>query len=295
MSCVLITGCSSGIGLATAITLARAGHNVYATMRNPDRAATLREALESEKLSISILSLDVDSDKSVDAAVSAIRSQAGSIDVLVNNAGIERVGSIEELPFEAFRASMETNYFGCLRCIRACLPDMRERRSGCIVNVSSVAGRISCSPMAAYSASKAALEAVSEALAQELKPYKIRVAIVEPGIIDTPMARRVEEPVLHSRYLQPGRFADMFTASLANPTPPSVVAEKIREIIESGSWQLRYPAGPGAQPFLDWRASMTDEEWVNWGALDDDGWYDRVRSDFGLNARPRTAQISASH
>ncbi len=95
---------------------------------------------------------------------------------------------------EAFRATMETNYFGALRCIRQVLTQMRERGSGCIVNITSVAGKIACSPLGAYSASKFALEALSEALAQEMKPFGVRVAIVQPGIIDTPMARAVEVP-----------------------------------------------------------------------------------------------------
>jgi NAD(P)-dependent dehydrogenase (short-subunit alcohol dehydrogenase family) len=286
MSCVLVTGCSSGIGLATALTLAKAGHRVYATMRNPDKASILHESVEKEKLPISVLALDVDSDESVANAVSTVRSQAGPIDVLINNAGIERIGSIEELPFEAFRSVMETNYFGSLRCIRACLPEMRHRRSGCMINVASVAGRIAASPMAPYTASKFALEALSEVLAQEVKPFNIRVAIVEPGIIDTPMARRIETPA-ESLYPQSRRFAGMFAASLANPAPPSLVADTIRGIIESGTWQLRHPAGPDAQAFLGWRASMTDEEWASWGALPDDAWYERVRTDFGLDARPK--------
>jgi len=292
MSSVLITGCSSGIGLATALTLTRAGHSVYATMRQPDRAPTLRDTIDKEKLPMSILALDVDSDASVADAVSAIRAR-GPIDVLVNNAGIERVGSIEELPFEAFRAVMETNYFGCLRCIRACLPEMRRRRSGCIINMASVAGRIAPSPFAPYTASKFALEALSEVLAQEVKAFNIRVAIVEPGIIDTPMARRIEAPA-ESSYPQTRRNGGMFAAALANPASPAVVADKIREIIESGTWQLRHPAGPDAEAFLSWRASMTDEEWANWGALEDDAWYERVQTDFGLDARPKGASRAAS-
>jgi NAD(P)-dependent dehydrogenase (short-subunit alcohol dehydrogenase family) len=262
-------------------------------MRRPEKDQILRETSERENLPISILALDVDSDESVSAAFAAVRSKAGFIDGLVNNAGIERQGSIEELPFEAFRATMETNYFGSLRCIRACLPDMRKRRRGCIVNITSVAGRIATSPLSSYAASKFALEALSESLAQELKPFNVRVAIVEPGIIDTPMARRVAEPVAGSEYSHVRRFAGMFVAALETPAEPSIVANKIVQIIEGNSWQLRYAVGPDAQPFLDWRASMTDEEWVNWGALDDNTWYDRVSRDFGLDARPKGQKRSA--
>src|SRR5690348_12995700 len=120
MSSILITGTSSGIGLATALTLARSGHTVYATMRDPGRAQELRETIAKEKLPVSILTMDVDSNESVDTAISSIRSQGVFIDVLVNNAGIERWGSIEELSLEDFRSTMETNYFGALRCIRSC-------------------------------------------------------------------------------------------------------------------------------------------------------------------------------
>jgi len=285
MSKVLVTGCSSGIGQATALALGRAGHTVLATMRNPGAATQLRQTVDKEKLPIFVLQLDVDSDESVAAAFSAARSQAGSIDALVNNAALDINGSIEELPLETFRAVMNTNYLGSLRCIKACLPEMRERRSGCIVNVSSVAGRVAASPMGAYAASKAAIEAMSEALAQEVKPFNVRIAIVQPGIVDTPMARRIAAPEARSKYPHLRRFAGMFTAALANPVPPSLVADKIREIIESGNVQLRYPVGPDAPGFLGLRASMTDEAWVDWGAQGDDAWYDRVQSDFGLDAR----------
>ncbi len=287
MSKVLITGTSSGIGRETAIVLGRAGHTVYATMRNPERGAALREVVQKEQLPIAILQMDVDSDESVDAATSAIRAQGGSIDVLVNTAGIERAGSIEGLAFDDFKATMETNYFGALRSIRAWLPDMRTRQSGCIINVTSVAGRIACSPLAPYSASKFALEALSEALAQEVKPFGVRVAVVQPGIIDTPMARRIEDAPTDAAYPQVRRFGHMFEASLDRPTPPTVVAEKIREIIEGGTQKLRHPVGPDAEGFLGWRASLTDEDWVEWGALADDAWYERVGKDFGLDARSK--------
>lgn len=285
MAHVLVTGTSTGIGFETALVLGRAGHTVYATMRSPSRAPQLGQVAAQEKLPVSILAMDVDSDSSVADAFGKIKGQGGRIEVLVNNAGIERKGSVEDLPLEAFRATMETNYFGALRCIRAVLPKMREMRGGCIINVTSVAGRIATSPLAPYTASKFALEALSEVLAQEMKPFNVRVAIVQPGIIDTPMARRIETPQGGSPYRQVGRIAGLFQASLRNPTPPTEVAEKIREIIESGSWQLRHPVGPDAEPFLAWRASMTDEQWVEWGALEDEAWYERVQNDFGLDAR----------
>ncbi len=285
MASVLITGTSSGIGLATALAFGRAGHKVYATMRNPSRAPELARIASAEKLPIAISAMDVDSDASVKDGIAHILKEEGPVDVLVNNAGIERTGSVEELPLAEFRAVMETNYFGALRCIQAVLPMMRERRNGCILNVASVAGHIACSPLAPYTASKFALEALSEALAQELKPFNVRVAIVEPGIIDTPMARRIETPHGPSPYPQQRRFAGMFTASLKNPRPPTVVGEKMVEIVESGTWRLRHPVGPDAEPFLAWRNGMSDEEWVDWGALSNEDWYRRVETDFGMDAR----------
>jgi NAD(P)-dependent dehydrogenase (short-subunit alcohol dehydrogenase family) len=187
-----------------------------------------------------------------------------------------------------FKAIMETNYFGALRCIQALLPDMRKRKSGCIINVTSVAGRIAASPLGPYTASKWALEALSEVLAQEVKPFGIRVAIVEPGIIDTAMARRIAEGKHETtHYTNPARWAGLFTAVLKTPAQPSYVAEVIRGIVESNTWQLRHPAGPDSKPFLAWRAGMTDEQWVDFGALDDDAWYERVKSDFGVDARTK--------
>ncbi len=286
MASVLITGTSTGIGFAVALAFGRAGHKVSATMRSPSRAPELARITSKEKLPITISAMDVDSDASVKEGIDRIVKEGGPVDVLVNNAGIERTGSVEELALADFRAVMETNYFGAIRCIQAVLPTMRARRSGCIVNVASVAGRIANSPLAPYTASKFALEALSESLAQEAKPFNVRVAIVEPGIIDTAMARRIETPQTRSPYPQLRRFAAMFAASLKKPVPPSVVAEKVLQIVDSGTWQLRHPVGPDAAPFLAWRKAMSDEEWVDWGALDDDRWYDRLKADFGMDARP---------
>jgi NAD(P)-dependent dehydrogenase (short-subunit alcohol dehydrogenase family) len=282
MSTILITGCSSGIGFATALELARAGHRVFATMRNPARAPRLAEIAATEKLPLAVSTLDVDSDDSVRDGFAAISEP---IDVLVNNAGIEVHGAVEELPMSSITACMNTNYFGTVRCIQAVVPRMRERRDGCIINIASVAGHVSCSPLGAYSASKFAVEAISEALASELKPFNVRVAIVEPGIQNTRMAQDIASSP-DSAYRQPRRFSGLFRAALANPVPPEVTAAIIRDIVESGTWKLRHLSGPDAAPFVGWRAAMSDEQWVEWNAQDDDSWYAAVERDFGLNARP---------
>jgi NAD(P)-dependent dehydrogenase (short-subunit alcohol dehydrogenase family) len=283
---VLITGTSKGIGLGAALAFGRAGHKVHATMRNPSQSPELAETAKQEHLPIIVSQMDVDSDESVGRAITDLQREHGPIDVLVNNAGVERTGSVEDLPLEEFRAVMETNYFGAIRCLQAVLAGMRQRRSGCIINVTSIGGRIAIAPLSGYTASKWALEALSEALAAEMKPFNVHVAIVEPGIIDTSMARRIEEKPNSSAYRQGARFASLYVAALRNPVPPSVVADKILEIAESGTWQLRHPVGPDAVPFLEWRKGMTDEEWVELNASDDDTWYRRIERDFGLDSRP---------
>lgn len=283
MASVLITGTSRGIGLAAALAFGRAGHKVHATMRNPQQSPELAQTVARERLPISVTAMDVDSDQSVEDVVRNIQEQHGPIDVLVNNAGIAQSGSVEELPLSAFRAVMETNYFGALRCVQALVPSMRQRRSGCIINVSSIAGRIASAPLGPYTASKWALEALSEVLAGELKTFGVRVVIVEPGIIDTAMAREIGDRPDHSLYRQRARFAALFQASLRNPVPPSLVAQKILDIAESGTWQLRHPVGPDATPFLQWRSHLTDEEWAELNASDDETWRRRLKRDFGLD------------
>jgi len=254
-------------------------------MRNPTGSPELGEQAAKEKLPILIETMDVDSDESVKQAFGRILTQ-GPVDVLVNNAGIERTGAIEETPLADFRTCMETNYFGAIRCIQAVVTPMRQRSSGAIINVASVAGKISLSPMAPYSASKFALEAMSEVLAQELRAFGVRVAIVEPGIIDTRMARNIEGMGRSTVYPQGRRWAALFEGTMAaGADQPWVVGQKVREIVESGTWQLRHPVGPDAEPFLGWRGSMNDEKWVQWSAQSDSDWLKAVKADFGMDLK----------
>jgi NAD(P)-dependent dehydrogenase (short-subunit alcohol dehydrogenase family) len=288
MASVLITGTSRGIGLAAALAFGRAGHKVHATMRTPLQSPELAQTAARERLPILVSTMDVDSDRSVEDVIRNIQEQHGPIDVLINNAGIAQSGSVEELELSEFRAVMETNYFGALRCIQAVVPSMRQRRSGCIINVSSVAGRITCPPLEPYMASKWALEALSEALAGEMKTFGVRVAIVEPGVIDTAMAQEARDRRRDdSLYRQSARFAALFKAALRNPVPPSLVAQKILEIAEKETWQLRHPVGPDAIPFLQWRSKYSDEEWVELNASDDETWHRQIEQDFGLQTDPK--------
>jgi NAD(P)-dependent dehydrogenase (short-subunit alcohol dehydrogenase family) len=281
---ILVTGTSTGIGFAIALTLARKGHDVYATMRNPAGAPELASIAAKEQLSIKILVMDVDYDASVGTAVTEVLADSGRIDVLVNNAGIGLLGPVEEHPLAEFRRSMETNYFGALRCVQAVLPGMRKRRSGHIINISSIGGRFGLPSQAGYVASKWALEAASEALAGEVKLFGIRVSIVEPGVIATPIfdKRRAVPPDTH--YPQERRLNAIYDASLKRPASPFVVADKVAEIVESGDRKLRHPVGPDAKPFLQYRAAMPDEQWVDfWSLESDQEWAAIVKRDFGLD------------
>jgi NAD(P)-dependent dehydrogenase (short-subunit alcohol dehydrogenase family) len=283
MAIALVTGTSSGIGLATAVTLARGGHKVIATMRNVDGAGELRSIILAEGLPISVAALNVDDDGSVSDAVDRALVENGRIDVLVNNAGVGGGGSVEEAPMEVFLQVMETNFFGGLRCIKAVIPSMRERRSGCIVNVSSVAGRTASAGMAPYAASKWAFEALSECLAQEMKAFHIRVAIVEPGVIATPIFGKVRPGPKDSPYPHLRRHEARFNASQTKASSPYVVGELIRQIVEGDSWQLRYPVGPDAVSLIKWRAGKTDEEIVDLGAESDADYKARMKQLFGLD------------
>lgn len=285
MSTILITGCSTGIGFATAELMAYSGHTVYATMRYPQRSPELAQLARRGNLPITILPMDVDSDESVSAAVADALAQAGQIDVLVNNAGIALVGAVEEMPFEVMQQVMQTNYFGTVRCIQAVLPGMRQRRSGCIINVSSVAGEIYSACFGAYCATKAAIEALSESLAGEVGQFGIRVAVVQPGVIDTPLIEKADAVPSYTVYPTHARLKAYLTASVANHVPASAAAEMILAVASGGQTTFRNPVGADAAPLVGWRASLSDEDWVAVGALEEETWITGM-AQMGMNVRP---------
>ena len=283
VSKVLITGTSKGIGYVTALLLARAGHEVIATMRSPS-GSDLEKVSSEEKLPITVMSLDVDDDESVAELFGRVGPQ---VEVLVNNAGILSINAVEDESLMRFQQVMNTNYFGALRCIKEVLPSMRKRGSGCIVNVTSIAGRITTPASSAYTASKFALEALSETLAHEVKAHGIRVALVEPGIIDTPMTR-ANVPQYAEDTVYPGgrRLHAFYRKAAEEPADPRVVAEKIQHVIETPSDRLRFPVGPDSLEFLGWRSANSDETWIGLHALESDSeWFERVLAETGNDLR----------
>jgi NAD(P)-dependent dehydrogenase (short-subunit alcohol dehydrogenase family) len=190
MGVVLITGCSSGFGLETALAFARRGHTTYATMRDLAKSGPLVDRAGAENLSIELLTLDVDDNSSVTAAVAEVERIHGAVDVLVNNAGVDHTGSVETIDIDRARAVMETNFWGPVRTIRAVLPAMRAKGGAVIINVSSVSGSMPGTPYGSwYSASKRALNALTEAMFLELDGFDVRVASIEPGFFRTEIGR----------------------------------------------------------------------------------------------------------
>ena len=179
---VLITGCSSGIGRSTALQLAAAGHIVYASARRPETLAELTSA------GCRPLALDVTDEESMAAAVATIEAEHGAVDVLINNAGYGQYGPIEQVPLDEVRRQFETNVFGLIRLTQLVLPAMRAKRHGRIINVSSMGGRTTLPGGGVYHASKYAVEALSDALRIELRPFGIDVVVIEPGAVRTPWA-----------------------------------------------------------------------------------------------------------
>ena len=257
---VLITGTSSGIGRSAAELLAARDYRVLATMRKPENGRDLAEAAKANGWDLTVLPLDVRDDASVRAAL----DQAGDLDVLVNNAGFEVWGPLEEMTVDDLKDQFETNVYGPFRLITAVLPRMRQRGSGVIVNVSSVAGRVSAPLNGLYSASKFALEALSETIHYEAGHFGVRCHIVEPGGVATPFPdnRRLvgaaagdEGSPYRELITQWEAAADRLTGGAR--AQPEEVAAAILDAIETGE-KLRYPVGQDANLVFTARKAMDD-------------------------------------
>jgi short-subunit dehydrogenase len=264
---VLISGCSSGIGAATAEALARGGHTVYATARQTDTLASL------EALGCRPLALDVTSEDSMIAAVQAVEAEHGQVGTLINNAGYGEYGPIEETDLERVRTMFETNVFGLARLTQLVLPAMRRSRSGRIVNIGSMGGRITFPVGGFYHATKYAVEAISDALRVEVKPFGIDVILVEPGLVRTNFEGRVGESLEVGVAPQEGdtAYADLLaandkrtTSGYANDfmaTGPEAVAAIIVKAVDSSRPRSRYVVTPAAKVMINLRRFGGDRVW----------------------------------
>lgn len=253
MSTVLLTGCSSGFGYHAALSFARQGHEVVATVRTLERAKPLLDAAAEEGLDLHVLRLDVRDVDSVEGAVAEVVERAGRIDVCVNNAGIELRGPIEECSDDEVLVQFDTNVFGLLRVVRAVIPVMRDQGGGVIVNVGSIAGLVSRPFGGIYAASKHAVEAITEALHFECGLWNIRLAVVEPGQFETELASNAITAArftASSPYKEVAERLDAALRTLApdgKPAPPEVVADAIVSVAEDDNARLRHLVGADAE------------------------------------------------
>ncbi len=239
---ILVTGCSSGIGRATALEAAIRGHRVFASARNRNDLAELER-----RENLTAIALDVADPASVRAAVDGVLSRAGRIDAVVNNAGYAQYGAVEEVSPEEWRAVFDVNFFGLLDVTRAVLPAMREARRGTIVLMSSLGGRVSVPFASPYCASKHALEAVADALRIEIAPFGVRVVTIEPGPIDTRFADRARS-IVGPLISRPGPYRAFYVNAeramegdfRLGHLPPEAVARIVVDAIESSRPRARY-------------------------------------------------------
>ena len=285
MRTVLITGANSGIGRAAAVRLAAAGDRVYAGMRDTAKAEKLLALVAEQGREVVPVVLDVTDAASVRAAAERVLGESGRIDVLVNNAGIGWNATTEDIDIDQARGVFETNYWGVIRCVQAVLPGMRERGSGHIVNISSIAGRIAALAQTVYSSSKWALECLSENLAQEVAPFGVRVSVIEPGITRTAiLPKNVGHPeptVYESSYR---RMLQFYAKGIEANVQADQVAETILSALSDENPRFRYTCAWGGRELSEGRAQMSDEEWVALGAVADDaGYYREFKRLFGLD------------
>jgi NAD(P)-dependent dehydrogenase (short-subunit alcohol dehydrogenase family) len=285
----VVTGANSGIGRATAIHLAAQGHDVFGTVRNVDKAGKLQAMAAEAGVEVQLVELDIADDESVRTGFAQILDTTGGVvDVLVNNAGVGGNAVAEECPPSLYLDMMNVNLCGAVRCLQQVLPGMRERRRGAIVNITSVVGRLAALAQSPYVTSKWAFEGLSEGLAQEVAPFGIRVAIVEPGVTKSAIfAKNIDAPNQTGAYdAAYRRMFQFYAAGIASATDPFEVGRVVHHAITTDEPQMRYAVSWGAKEIIDGRAQMTDAQWVAMGAWDDDdAYYDDFADKFGLELR----------
>jgi len=262
----IVTGSSSGIGFETALALAREGYYTYATMRDTKKGNQINEIAKKENLKLEVIELDVDKDKTVQDAINKIMKEKNRIDVLVNNAGYTLFGCLEDLSMDVLKAQFETNFFGVVRTSQAVIPIMRKQKSGTIVNISSVAGRIGFPVSPAYISSKFALEGLSESMRYELSPFGINTIIIEPGVIKTNFMSSMKKSMKpDSAYKEITEKVIMGISMMAEMgTPPQEVAKTIIKAVKSENPLPRYVVGNDAVMFLEAKKAKTDLEFENY-------------------------------
>lgn len=264
----IVTGSSSGIGLETALILARNGYVTYATMRTPEKDTLVKTAVEKENLPIKVIQLDVTDDVSLKNAINHVTSEAGRIDVLVNNAGYALGGALEELSMEEIKAQYNTNLFGLVRVTQAVLPTMRKQRSGRILNLSSGAGIFGYPGGSAYVSTKFAVEGLSESIAYELEPFGIKVILIEPGFVQTNfansmvIAKKAQDPTSpYSQMMQ--RIAASSNELAKNGSSAELVANVILDAATNPNPRLRYLVGKDVEVWAANKKSMNESEFFN--------------------------------
>lgn len=264
----LVTGSSSGIGLETALALAKEGYRTYASMRDTKKAEAILEKAKSENLQVSVVRLDVNDPQSVKSALSQIMQECGRIDVLVNNAGYGIFGCLEDLTMEELRQQFETNFFAVAMLVKEVAPIMRSQKSGAIVNISSVAGRIGFPGTPAYISSKFALEGLSECLRYELSPFGINTIIIEPGVIKTNFFNAMRMPSTQKPDSPYREITDKVITGIKMMaemgTHPKEVADTIIRALKEKNPLPRYPVGNDAAMFLEAKKMKTDLEFENY-------------------------------
>jgi NAD(P)-dependent dehydrogenase (short-subunit alcohol dehydrogenase family) len=282
----VVTGANSGIGRATALHLAQQGYRVFGTVRSIEKAGKLQSRATELGITVELIEMDVADDASVQRGFADIFRTTDRVDVLVNNAGIGGNGVVEESTPQMYHDAFNVNVVGAIRCTQQVLPNMRARKSGTIVNITSVVGKFAAVAQAPYVASKWAFEGVSEELAQEVAPFGIRVVIIEPGVTKSSIfAKNIDAPNQSGAYdAHYRRMFAFYAAGMSNATPAEDVGALIHHVITTDTPQLRYACSWAGPEIVAGRAKQSDSEWVSMAVSENDSdYFNAFKSAYGVD------------